>query len=98
MVNAWFLYKLDAKTIGVVKTYPPRHFQAMESEGLLKCQKVSCGCSSIADLTTPAKKKRKAAPRPLDDSRYDNVAHWSLPTERETDVICALVDIPKRTM
>ena len=82
MVNAWFVYKRHAKSLGVVKTLPLRQFQSMASDGLLKCRKVPRGRPSLDDVTPPAKKKRKVIPRPIDDSRYDNVAHWPLPAEK----------------
>lgn len=94
-VNAWLLYRrhYDQKNLPVEKRFTLLSFTMQLAKGLLRAnkslQKPSRGRPSKQSLggeiprENSGKSSRCAVPTPSTDVRFDQVAHWPIPTEKK---------------
>ena len=86
MVNSWFLYRREAKSLGVDNAMQMKDFQVKATVSLISQGKVSQGRPSFN--SPPPAKKHCVKPRPqddiliFDDICFDNVDHWPLSQEK----------------
>lgn len=85
VVNAWLLYRRHCKQLKIKKTTSLLSFKLDIAYALLQAGKNKVhkrGRPSLSS-TPPTTKKKLFAPRPVDDVRYDEIAHWPFPTTKK---------------
>ena len=80
MVNSWFLYRREAKSLGVDNAMQMKDFQVKAAVSLISQGKVSRGRPSFN--SPPPAKKPCVKLRPQENIRFDNVDNWSLSQEK----------------
>ncbi|CAI6354901.1 unnamed protein product [Macrosiphum euphorbiae] len=79
VVNAWLLYRRHCRQLKIKKTTSLLKFKSEIADALLQAGKYKLNKRGRPSLsTTPPTKKRLFAPRPVDDVKFDEVAHWPL--------------------
>ena len=87
VVNGWMLYRRYAKQLRInpKSVLPLKDFKTQIAYALTKKGKqIQRKRRRPSNSPQPSKKPRKAAgPRPTDDVRHDNLAHWPMPVEKK---------------
>lgn len=84
VVNSWLLYRRHSIQSNVKKTMSLLKFKLEISHALLQCGKVQVTKRGRPSSNTPpSKKKRIFTPRPIDDVRFDETAHWPIHVEKK---------------
>ena len=84
VINAWLLYRRHMEQHGKNKYLPLKDFRCMIAHALTKagkCEGKKRGRPSL-DAVPLAPKRKKPDVRPIDDIRFDNVAHWPAHSEK----------------
>jgi len=85
VVNAWLLYRRHCKQLKIKKTISLLKFKSKVAYALLQAGKNKLNKRGRPSLSTtpPTKKRRLFAPRPVDDVRFDEIAHWPIPVSKK---------------
>jgi len=84
VVNSWLLYRRHCKQLNMKKYISLIKFKSEIAHALLLSGKNKPNKRGRPLSTTPPKpKKRLFTPRPVDDVKYDETAHWPVPIDKK---------------